>query len=78
MSRLVNLVEDSVITHADPEEPFVADHRLCAVGTRILLETAEVRLEPLSDGKRKPKELALSRGDEFEPVSHAVTGRRAS
>jgi hypothetical protein len=59
MGRVVDLVEDSVIAHADPKEPFVTGHRLDAVGPGVLFEAVHVRLEPLSYGRRKPQEFAL-------------------
>jgi hypothetical protein len=59
MSRVVDLVEDPVIAHADPEEPFVPSHRLDAVGPGVLFEAVHVRLETLSDRKRKPQEFTL-------------------
>jgi hypothetical protein len=60
MSRVIDLVEDPVIAHADPEEPFVAGHRLHTVRPRILLESEEMWIETLSDCRGKPEKFALS------------------
>lgn len=60
VSRFVDLVEDPVIAHANPEEPFVAGHRLHAVRPWVLPETVYMRLEPPSDWDRKPREFVLS------------------
>lgn len=50
----------------------MAHHRFHAMRPRVLLETAQVRIESLLDKKRKQQELALSRREEFEPIRHAL------
>jgi hypothetical protein len=59
MSRIVDLVENPLIAHADTEKPFVASHRLHTVRPRVLGESEEMRIEALSHCKGKLDEFAL-------------------
>jgi len=60
MSRIVDLVEDPVTAHSDPEKSLVASHRLHAVGPGVLLKAVQMRIESPSDRKWKPEKFALS------------------
>jgi hypothetical protein len=72
VGSVVDLIEDSVFAYPDSKKSPMADHRLHSVRPRVLHKTAYVRIKTLPDKKRKPQKFALSRGEEFEPIGHAL------